>query len=87
MTTSKIETIKNRRQPQKGMIHNLKFLCDRIVKGEVEPSKIKCHKKVEKVQRGGGVSTKNQKVQNLKFGLIDKRLYFHFLFPDVKCRL
>ena len=29
---------------------------------------------MEKVQReGGGVSTKNQKVQNSKFGLFDKR--------------
>ena len=41
---------------------------------------------MEKVQKGGGVSTKNQKVQNSKFGLFDKRgggrLYFHF-FPNI----
>ena len=29
--------------------------------------------KVEKVQKGGGVSKKHQKVQNSKFGLFDKR--------------
>ena len=38
---------------------------------------------------GGGVSSKNQKVQNSKFGLFDKRgggPNFHF-FPKCKCTL
>ena len=35
---------------------------------------------------GGGVSKKHQKVQNSKFGLFDRRPYFHF-FPKFKCTL
>ena len=42
--------------------------------------------KVEKVQKGGGAREKNKKVQNLKFGLFDKRVggvrIFKF-FPNV----
>ena len=48
----------------------------------------KCHKKWKKSTRGG-VSKKHPKVQNSKFGLLDKRggrLYFH-LFPKCKYRL
>ena len=44
---------------------------------------------MEKVQKGGGISSKNQKVQNSKFGLFDKRgrgPNFHF-FPKFKCTL
>ena len=35
--------------------------------------KKKMSRKVEKVQKGGAVSSKNQKVQNSKFGFFDKR--------------
>ena len=41
---------------------------------------------MEKVQKGGGgVSTKNQKVQNSKFELFDKRggAYIFIFFPNV----
>ena len=42
-------------------------------------------KKWKKSNRGGRGQKKNQKVQNLKFGLFDKRggPYFHF-FPQIQ---
>ena len=36
--------------------------------------------KVEKVQKGGGGQQKNQKVQNSKFGLFDKRGWGEAIF-------
>ena len=42
-------------------------------------------KKVEKVQKGGRISEKNQKVQNSKFRLFDKKggRYIFIFFPNV----
>ena len=55
-----------------------------------EASELKNVTKSGKSPKGGGwVRTKNQKVQNSKFGLFDKRggrLYFHF-FPKCRYRL
>ena len=55
-------------------------------KGRV-PNK-KCHKKWKSPKGGGGVSAEDQKVQNSKFELFDKRgrLYSNF-FPKCKFRL
>ena len=46
----------------------------------------KMSQKVEKVQKGGGISAKNQKVHNSKCGLFDKRGvggHFFIFFPNV----
>ena len=48
-----------------------------------EASELKNVTKVEKVQKGGGDSAKNQTFQNAQFGLFDKRGEAIFsLFPQ-----
>ena len=53
------------------MDHRARLKLTSIPKGSIQIKK--CPKKWIKSKRGGGLSAKNQKVHNSKFGLFDKR--------------